>query len=159
VVSGVAINFLALGVGVFLTKQWYDKGQTDMVSKPFYSTTIPFLSDIPIIGDIFFKSIYLTSYIAIILAVIVWYVLFKTPFGLRLRSVGEHPMAADTNGINVTKMRYIAVIISGALGGLGGSVFALTIAENFSHGTIAGQGFMSLAAVIFGKWHTLGAME
>src|SRR5690625_2606119 len=89
VVSGVAINFLALGIGVFLTKQWYDKGQTGMVEQPFYSTTIPFLSDIPIIGDIFFKSIYLTSYIAIILAVIVWYVLFKTPFGLRLRSVGE----------------------------------------------------------------------
>lgn len=67
-------------------------------------------------------------------------------------------MAADTNGINVYKMRYIAVILSGALGGLGGSVFALTIVSNFSHSTIVGQGFMSLAAVIFGKWHPLGAM-
>lgn len=67
-------------------------------------------------------------------------------------------MAADTNGINVYRMRYIAVIISGMLGGLGGSVFAMTIALNFSATTIAGQGFMALAAVIFGKWHPLGAM-
>lgn len=158
VVSGVAINFLALGIGVFLTKQWYGKGQTDMVSQPFYTTDIPLLSKIPFIGPIFFQGIYITSYVAIILAFVAWYVLYKTPFGLRLRAVGEHPMAADTNGINVYRMRYIAVIISGALGGLGGSVFALTIASNFSQSTIVGQGFMALAAVIFGKWHPLGAM-
>jgi ABC-type uncharacterized transport system permease subunit len=158
VVSGVAINFLALGLGVFLTKQFYDKGQTDMVNKPFYTTDVPLLSDIPIIGGLFFQNMYMTSYLAILLAFVGWYVLYKTPFGLRLRSVGEHPMAADTNGINVYAMRYIAVMISGALGGLGGSVFALTIALNFSHATIVGQGFMSLAAVIFGKWHPLGAM-
>ncbi|MEJ8776870.1 ABC transporter permease [Pseudogracilibacillus sp. ICA-222130] len=158
VVSGIAINFLALGLGVFLTKQWYEKGQTDMISKPFYTKTIPLLSDIPVIGTIFFKGVYLTSYIAIILAFVAWYILYKTPFGLRLRAVGEHPMAADTNGINVYRMRYIAVIISGMLGGLGGSVFAMTIALNFSATTIAGQGFMALAAVIFGKWHPIGAM-
>ena len=158
VVSGIAINFLALGLGVFLTKQWYDKGQTDMISKPFYTVNIPLLSDIPIIGPIFFKGVYLTSYLAIIVAFLAWFVLYKTPFGLRLRAVGEHPMAADTNGINVYRMRYIAVIISGLLGGLGGSVFAMTIALNFSQSTIVGQGFMSLAAVIFGKWHPLGAM-
>lgn len=157
-VSGVAINFLALGLGLFLTKQWYNKGQTDMVSEPFYTTTVPFLSDIPIIGPLLFTKWYLTSYLAILVAFISWYVIFKTPFGLRLRSVGEHPMAADTLGINVNRMRYIGVIISGFMGGLGGSVFALTIVLNFSHSTIAGQGFMSLAAVIFGKWHPLGAM-
>lgn len=157
-VSGVAINMLALGLGVYLTKVWYDKGQTDMVTEPFFSTNIPILSEIPVIGPIFFKGIYVTSYIAIILAFVAWYVLYKTAFGLRLRAVGEHPMAADTNGINVYKMRYIAVIISGALGGLGGSIFALTIVSNFSHSTIVGQGFMALAAVIFGKWHPLGAM-
>ncbi|MDC3414078.1 ABC transporter permease [Aquibacillus sp. 3ASR75-11] len=158
VVSGVAINFLALGLGVFLTKQWYGKGQTDMVDYPFYTIDFPILADIPILGRLFFQNMYLTSYLAIALAFVGWYILYKTPFGLRLRSVGEHPMAADTNGINVYAMRYIAVMISGALGGLGGSVFALTIALNFSSSTIVGQGFMSLAAVIFGKWHPLGAM-
>ncbi|WP_156289367.1 ABC transporter permease [Oceanobacillus salinisoli] len=158
VVSGVAINMLALGIGVYLTKVWYGKGQTDMVDQPFYTTSIPVLSDIPIIGPIFFEGIYVTSYLAIILAFVAWYVLYKTPFGLRLRAVGEHPMAADTNGIKVYKMRYIAVILSGAFGGLGGSVFALTIVSNFSGSTIVGQGFMALAAVIFGKWHPLGAM-
>lgn len=158
VVSGIAINFLALGIGVFLTKEWYDKGQTDMISRPFYTMNIPILSDIPVIGTIFFKGVYATSYLAIILAFVAWFVLYKTPFGLRLRAVGEHPMAADTNGVNVYLMRYIAVFISGLLGGLGGSVFALTIAFNFSASTIVGQGFMALAAVIFGKWHPLGAM-
>ncbi|MFG6148852.1 ABC transporter permease [Halobacillus sp. B23F22_1] len=158
VVSGVAINFLALGIGVFLTKQWYDKGQTDMVSRPFYTKDVWILSDIPILGGLFFSNMYITSYVAIILAFVVWFVLFKTPFGLRLRSVGEHPMAADTNGINVYGMRYVAVMLSGAFGGLGGAVFALTIAMNFSQSTIVGQGFMALAAVIFGKWHPLGAM-
>ncbi|SES76868.1 nucleoside ABC transporter membrane protein [Oceanobacillus limi] len=157
VVSGVAINMLALGIGVYLTKQWYGKGQTDMVDG-FFRTDIPILSEIPLIGPIFFERIYATSYVAIILAFIAWYILYKTSFGLRLRAVGEHPMAADTNGINVYKMRYVAVIISGVLGGLGGSVFALTIVSNFSHSTIVGQGFMALAAVIFGKWHPLGAM-
>ncbi|KGX88382.1 ABC transporter permease [Pontibacillus litoralis] len=157
VVSGVAINFLALGVSLFLVKQWYDKGQTDMVQQPFYTTDIWLLSDIPIIGPMFFSG-YITSYVAILLAFVVWFVLYKTPFGLRLRSVGEHPMAADTNGIHVTKMRYIGVVLSGALGGLGGAVYALTIALNFSHATISGQGFMALAAMIFGKWHPLGAM-
>ncbi|WP_373896066.1 ABC transporter permease [Virgibacillus natechei] len=158
VVSGVAINFLALGLGVFLTKQWFGKGQTDMVSQPFYTTDIPVLGNIPIIGPILFQNIYVSSYLAIALSFVAWYILYKTPFGLRLRAVGEHPMAADTNGINVSRMRYIAVIVSGAMGGLGGSVFALTIALNFSHATIVGQGFMALAAVIFGKWHPLGAM-
>lgn len=158
VVSGVAINFLALGVGLFLTKQWYDKGQTDFVEKPFYSADVPLLNKIPIIGDLFFSGWYWTSYLAIALAFAAWFVIYKTPFGLRLRSVGEHPMAADTNGINVYKMRYIGVMISGALGGLGGAVYALTVALNFSHSTIMGQGFIALAAVIFGKWHPLGAL-
>src|SRR5699024_4207399 len=158
VVSGIAINFLALGIGVFLTKEWYDKGQTDMISKPFYTINVPILSDIPVIGTILFKGVYATAYLAIILAFVAWYVLYKTPFGLRLRAVGEHPMAADTNGVNVYLLRYIDVFISGLLGGLGGSVFALTIAFNFSASTIVGQGFMSFAAVIFGKWHPLGAM-
>ncbi|SDB89200.1 nucleoside ABC transporter membrane protein [Pelagirhabdus alkalitolerans] len=158
VVSGVAINMIAVGLGVFLTREIYGSGQTASIAEPFYTRTIPILSDIPIIGEMFFSGTYYTSYIAILLAVFVWFVLFKTSFGLRLRAVGEHPMAADTNGISVTKIRYIGVILSGVLAGLGGATYALTISLNFSAMTISGQGFMSLAAVIFGKWHPLGAM-
>ncbi len=157
-VSGVAINLLAVGAALFLVKLFYGKGQTDIIQKGFSKIDIPVLSDIPVLGKLFFSNTYYTSYVAIIVAFIAWFVMFKTPFGLRLRAVGEHPMAADTMGINVTKMRYIGVIISGALGGIGGGIYAQSISSDFSHATISGQGFMALAALIFGKWHPLGAM-
>ncbi|MGG7618916.1 ABC transporter permease [Bacillus coreaensis] len=157
-VSGVAINLLAVGVALFLVKLFYGKGQTDIIQKGFSKIDIPVLSDIPVLGKLFFSNTYYTSFVAIIVAFIAWFVMFKTPFGLRLRAVGEHPMAADTMGINVTRMRYIGVIISGALGGIGGGVYAQSISSDFSHATISGQGFMALAALIFGKWHPLGAM-
>ncbi|APT50764.1 sugar ABC transporter permease [Bacillus safensis] len=157
-VSGVAINMLALGATLFVVKLIYGKAQTDKITEPFYKGDIPLLSDIPIIGDIFFKDVYYTSILALALAVVAWFVLFKMPFGLRLRAVGEHPMAADTMGIKVYRMRYIAVFISGLFGGLGGAVYASTIALDFSHATITGQGFIALAALVFGKWHPFGAM-
>lgn len=158
VVSGVAINFLATGLGIFLTKKIFDSGQSPYINQRIYEINIPILKNIPILGPLFFQHAYLTSYIAIILAFVVWYIIFKTPFGLRLRSVGEHPMAADTMGINVSKMRYIGVMLSGALGGIGGAVYVTSIATNFSASTIAGQGYMALAAMIFGKWNPLGAL-
>ncbi|MCR6110131.1 ABC transporter permease [Bacillus sp. A301a_S52] len=158
IVSGVALNFLAVGLTVFIVREVFERGQTDTISARIFRTNVPLLSDIPIIGPMFFSRIFATTYIAFILAVIVWYVVFKTPFGLRLRSVGEHPMAADTMGIKVNRMRYIGVMLSGAFGGMGGAVYAITTAGNFAGGTIVGQGFMALAALIFGKWHPLGAM-
>lgn len=157
-VSGVAINMLALGATLFVVKLIYGKAQTDKITEPFYKGDIPLLSDIPIIGDIFFKDVYYTSILALALAIVAWFVLFKMPFGLRLRAVGEHPMAADTMGIKVYRMRYIGVFISGLFGGLGGAVYASTIALDFSHATITGQGFIALAALVFGKWHPFGAM-
>jgi general nucleoside transport system permease protein len=157
-VSGVAINLLASGLTLFLVKLIYNKGETDIIQKGFSKIDVPVLKDIPFIGKLFFQDTYWTSFLAILVTIIAWYIIYKTPFGLRLRSVGEHPMAADTMGINVTKMRYIGVIISGALGGMGGGVYAESISSNFSHSTISGQGFMALAAMIFGKWHPLGAM-
>ncbi|SER76285.1 ABC transporter permease [Salipaludibacillus aurantiacus] len=158
IVSGVALNFLAVGLTVFIVREVFDKGQTDTISARIFRINVPFLSDIPIIGPMFFSRVYLTTYIAFALAILVWYVVFKTPFGLRLRSVGEHPMAADTMGIKVNRMRYIGVMLSGAFGGMGGAVYAITTAGNFAGGTITGQGFMALAALIFGKWHPFGAM-
>ncbi|MDQ0245749.1 simple sugar transport system permease protein [Bacillus fengqiuensis] len=157
-VSGVALNFLAAGLSVFLIKKIFGKGQTDFIQFRINKEDIPVLSDIPVIGKIFFSSVPLTSYIAILVAFIVWYVIYKTPFGLRLRSVGEHPMAADTMGINVTRMRYTGVMLSGLFAGIGGAVYATSISGNFAGGTISGQGFLALAAMIFGKWHPIGAL-
>ncbi|WP_409305964.1 ABC transporter permease [Peribacillus sp. SCS-155] len=157
-VSGVAFNLLALGLALFLVKKFYGKGQTDMIQERFLRTDVPVLSDIPLIGPLFFSNVYYTSFIAFGVAILAWFIIYKTPFGLRLRSVGEHPMAADTMGVNVTGMRYVAVMISGLLGGLGGAVYAQTVTLDFSHATITGQGFMALAAMIFGKWHPLGAL-
>jgi len=156
-VLGVAINMLAGGLTIFLVRALYDKGQTDSIPNRISKENVPFLSDIPVL-KMFFANIYYTSYIAIILAFVAWYVIFKTPFGLRLRSVGEHPMAADTMGISVVKMRFIGVMISGGFGGLAGAVYATSISLNFSLTTILGQGFLAIAAMIFGKWHPVGAM-
>lgn len=158
IVSGVALNFLAVGLTVFLVRNIFGRGQTDYVTFRIPRESVPLLQDIPVIGPIFFQRIYYTSFIAIVGAIIVWYIIYYTPFGLRLRSVGEHPMAADTMGIKVIRMRYIGVMLSGAFAGMGGAVFALTAAGNFAGNTIVGQGFMALAALIFGKWHPLGAM-
>lgn len=158
VVSGVALNFLAAGSTVYLVKIIFDgAGQTKTLQNVFSKVSIPYLSDIPYLGKAIFTA-YPTSYVAFIFVGVSFYVLYKTPFGLRLRSVGEHPSAADTMGINVYKMRYIGVMISGALAALGGATIALTTTSNFSHNTISGQGFIALAAMIFGKWHPLGAM-
>ncbi|WP_088005980.1 ABC transporter permease [Indiicoccus explosivorum] len=153
VVTGVAINLLAVAATIFLVKKLFDKGQTDTIAVNFSRIDIGWFNQIPIIGDL-----YWTSILAIVLAFIAWGIIYYTPFGLRLRAVGEHPAAADTMGVNVTKMRYIAVMISGAMGGLGGAIYAQSISQDFGHATITGQGFMALAALIFGKWHPLGAM-
>ena len=156
-VTGVALILLGLAVALFLTKMIFDgKGQTDYISERITKVDIPGLEHIPVLGPLFFENVHPTSLIAIALAFVVWFVIYKTPFGLRLRAVGEHPMAADTMGVNVTKMRYMAVMLSGALAGIGGAVYALSITNQFSQSTIEGQGFMAIAAMIFGKWHPLG---
>ncbi|OEG00466.1 sugar ABC transporter permease [Vulcanibacillus modesticaldus] len=158
VVSGVALNFLALGATVYLTKIIFNgAGQTKTLQTVFTKWEIPYLSDIPYIGKAFFTA-YPTSYLAIILVFVSYYVLWKTPFGLRLRSVGEHPKASDTMGINVYKMKYIGVMLSGVFAAMGGASIALTTTSNFSHTTISGQGFIALAVLIFGKWNPFGIL-
>ena len=158
IISGTVLNIMAPPLGVFLIKALYDKGQTENITANFGYFSFPGLSSIPVIGPIFFKNTSAPAWITIILAIFMWWLLYKTRFGLRLRSCGENPQAADTMGINVYKMRYIGVLTSGFMGGLGGAIFAEAIAGNFSISTIVGQGFMALAAVIFGKWNPIGAM-
>ena len=162
-VTGVALNLLGLAVALFLTKIFFDgRAQSEYLVQRIRPEDIEILgfnlANLPGIGPLLFESVHLTSLIALVLALIVWFVIFKTPFGLRLRAVGEHPMAADTMGINVTRMRYIAVMLSGAFAAVGGAVYAQTITNQFSATTISGQGFMAIAAMIFGKWHPLGTM-
>lgn len=158
VVSGVALNIFAAGFSLFIVKKLFEgAGQTTTVQNVFHKVNIPFLSDIPIIGQ-GFLSIYPTSYLAFLLVGLAYWMMYKTPFGLRLRAVGEHPRAADTVGVNVRKMRYLAVIISGGLAGLGGGTLSIAMSQSFQHSTVSGHGFMALAAMIFGKWHPVGAM-
>ena len=158
VVSGTVLNLLAPALSIFLVKVLYGKGQTDNITESFGKFDFPVLSDIPVIGEIFFKNTSLMGYIAIAFSFLAWFIMFKTKFGLRLRSVGEHPQAADTLGINVYLMRYYGVLISGFLGGIGGALFAQSVSVNFAVSTIVGPGFIALAAMIFGKWSPIGAM-
>ncbi|WP_124727519.1 ABC transporter permease [Staphylospora marina] len=158
VVSGVAINFLALGLSVYLVKHLYDgAGQTPVVLNKLEAVKIPLLGDIPVLGPSLFNALP-TTYIAILVVIVGSFLLYRTPFGMRLRAVGEHPHAAETAGISVAGMRYIAVIISGALAAIGGAGLSIAIGSEFNQGTVAGQGFIALAALIFGKWRPYGVL-
>ncbi|MCL2113499.1 ABC transporter permease [Lactococcus protaetiae] len=157
IVSGTVLNLMAPALGVFLLQVLYNQGQININEQIGY-WDFPLLSKIPVIGQIFFSQTSLPGFLAIVVAFIAWYVLFKTRFGLRLRSVGENPQAADTLGINVYAYRWAGVLLSGVLGGIGGAIYAQAISGNFAVSTIVGQGFISLAAMIFGKWNPIGAM-
>ena len=158
IVSGTVLNLLAPALAVLLCRVIYNKGQTDSITQSFGKFDFPVLAKIPIIGEIFFAGTSAIGYVVIAFTFLAWFVLYKTRFGLRLRSVGEHPQAADTLGINVYFMRYMGVLISGFLGGMGGAIYAQSISGNFSVTTITGPGFIALAAMIFGKWNPIGAM-
>ncbi|MCS4487638.1 ABC transporter permease [Streptococcus sciuri] len=158
IVSGTVLNLLAPALAVFLCRVIYNKGQTDSITQSFGRFDFPILTKIPIIGDIFFAGTSAIGYVVVAFTFLAWFILYKTRFGLRLRSVGEHPQAADTLGINVYAMRYMGVLISGLLGGMGGAIYAQSISGNFAVTTISGPGFIALAAMIFGKWNPIGAM-
>ncbi|MFT8393550.1 MAG: ABC transporter permease [Liquorilactobacillus ghanensis] len=158
IISGTVLNMMAPALCVFLTRIFYSgKGQTPVIDQSMGTFTFPGISRIPLLGKMFFTHTSLAAYVAIIVGIGSWYFLYRTNIGLRLRSVGENPTAADTLGINVAAYRYLGVLLSGFLGGIGGAVMAQSITLNFSASTISGQGFMSLAAMIFGKWNPLGA--
>lgn len=158
IISGTVLNLAAPGLTVFLVRAMYGAAQTGPLARPLSSQTFPIISEIPVIGPIFFRGTSGPAYLGILVAIICWYVLFKTRFGLRLRAVGEHPHAAETVGINVYLMKYSGVLISGFLGGIGGAIQAQAIHNEFGILTVTGQGFMAMAAMIFGKWNPLGAM-
>ena len=150
VISGTALNIFAPAFAIYVTRAIQVVQQISFVNN-FRIESVPVLGNIPIIGNLLFKNAYITTYLGFIILVLSWFALYKTIFGLRLRSCGEHPQAADSVGINVYKMRYFGVAISGALAGIGGLVFVIPTSTNFN-ATVAGYGFLALAVLIFGQW-------
>ena len=152
IIGGTALNMFAPAFCVFAARTVQDLGvQQIQFNNTFRVMKVPVLGDIPVIGKLFFQNTYITTLIGIIILIIAVVVIYKTRFGLRLRACGEHPQAADSVGINVYKMRYAGVFISGVLGGLGGLVFIIPTSTNFDS-NVAGYGFLALAVMIFGQW-------
>jgi len=160
IVGGTAINFIALGLTTYLLIKIYgDEGTpTDIQTIP--NVHLGFLDGIPGIGSFLedvFGRLNLMIWVAMALVVVTWLVVFKTTVGLRIRSVGEHPRAADTVGINVYAIRYGAVTLSGMLAAAGGAYLSLAFVGSFQDNMTAGRGFIALAALIFGNWRPFGA--
>ncbi len=149
-IGGTALNILAPGLVILFSTALISSDKITFQNTFFIRDEI-FLSQIPIIGDLFFRNTYITIYVGIIIWVITMIVLYKTKFGLRLRACGEHPQAADSLGINVYKMRYIGVTISGILGGMGGFMLVIVTMGTYN-GNVNGYGFLALAILIFGQW-------
>lgn len=160
-IAGTAINFLAPGIALLTSKALFNSSDTPALTNSKLPMLFNNVFDGSTVWSRFFKNVFNTysaSYLVFIVVIVVWFVFYKTRFGLRLRAVGEHPRACDTLGINVQKMRYIAVIMSGFLSGLGGACVTMCIMNQFRPISIVGQGFIAIAAVIFGKFRPQGAM-
>jgi len=155
IISGTVVNILAVGLTGYLNRQLFATGAPPGLSV-LPRVDIPGLSDLPWLGPILFqqKPIALT---AIVLVIVVHFCLFRTRWGLRTRAVGEHPLAADTVGVNVNKLRYMNVVLGGLIAGLGGAYFTLESVPHFEPLMTNGRGFIALAAMIFGKWTPFGA--
>lgn len=155
VISGTAINMMAAALTIFLARNVTGSGNIQV--QGLAKQDVPLLADIPFIGPLFFKNSYSTTWLVIFILILFTFLLYKTQFGLRLRACGENPHAADAAGINVYKMRYLGVIISGAFAGLGGAIYLVTFSGEFN-GSVGGFGFLALAALIFGQWKPLGIL-
>jgi simple sugar transport system permease protein len=163
VISGVVVNILSMSLTAYFTKM-LNKMLFDRASNKFTLTvtgrfTVPVLSDIPVIGYIF-TEMYVFEVVIVVVALLAWLIMYRTRYGMRLRACGDNPHAVDAAGIEVKKTRLIAVIICGALSGLGGLCFAYSISASFSNLIYLGYGYLSIAALIFGNWRimpTLGA--
>ncbi len=143
IISGTAINLMAIGIPALVLTGFYNNS----------TSSAPINNRLPQWGG--FSPV---LYLAFVLVPVVWYALFRTPFGLRLRSVGEHPEAADSVGINVKRMRYYGVVLSGVLAGLAGAYLSIGNLNQYVANMSSGRGFIALAALIFGKWHPLGVL-
>ena len=167
VVSGVAINIIASGLTVVLGIAWFAQGgQTPPVSndvriQPLFPQLSEMLQVVPWIGTVLGQGLLGHNglvYLALLLVPGVWWLVFRTRFGLRLRAVGENPQMVDAAGVSVLRLRYMALSLNGVLCGFAGAYLVLAQSASFSPNMTAGRGFMALAALIFGRWHPVGAL-
>ena len=157
IVSGTGLNILAMGFTAYMSQiLWGSRGASESVAS-IKDITIPFISDVPVVGSIIGTHSPLVYFMPVV-TTICYFVLFRTPLGLHIRAVGEHPIAAETAGINVIRIKYMGVIVSGMLSGLGGAFLSLSHLNLFARGMTGGRGFIALAALIFGKWMPFGIL-
>ncbi len=159
IVTSVGLNLGALGLSSILYSLTFTHG-AEVIEKvirvpslPMWK--IPLLGDIPFIGPVFFNNLPLV-YFAYLIVPVVWYVLYRTTWGLKIRAVGEHPNAADTLGISVAKVRYLALLFAGSMSGLAGGFLSIGVLNSFQENMTAGRGFIAYTAIVFGKWQPLG---
>jgi simple sugar transport system permease protein len=157
IIVGVVLNVLVIGITNFLYQQWLTE---DSENVNFPGTMdiikIPLLSDIPVIGPVLFEN-RLTVYATLLIVPLLWFVMFKTKLGLRARAVGEHPLAADTVGVNVGRTRFWWVTLGGAIAGFGGAALTIGGGGAFGREMSGGLGFIALAVMILGRWHPIYA--
>jgi simple sugar transport system permease protein len=156
IISGTAINLLALGGTGFLMVSIFGAGGTSPRVEGFGEVPIPLLGSIPVVGPALFSQSVLV-YLMYVMVPVTFFVLFRTPFGLRLRATGESPEAVDTAGVSVGRMRYYGVALSGLLASLGGIYLSMGLLSAFTENMTGGRGFIALAALIFGRWNPIGA--
>lgn len=156
VISGVVINILGVALTTFLTTSintsLYGNASNKFTLGVSARYSVPVISQIPIIGAVF-KNIYPFEIIILVIAVYCWYLMYKSKFGMRLRACGENPQAVDAAGGNVARTRFISVMISGGLSGIGGICFAYSVLSQFSPSIYLGYGYLAIAAMIFGNWN------
>lgn len=161
-IGGTALNMIAPALSLFIIKLTFHKDELEMARSmgsdgQYHDFGYVILNDkLGSVGSVFFDKMYISTYIAIAVFIILSILIYKTKYGLRLRACGEHPQAADSVGINVCRMRYIGTTVSGALAGLGGYIYIATVANGTASGAVAGMGFLALAIMIFGNWKPLG---
>ncbi|MDI6838056.1 MAG: ABC transporter permease, partial [Rhizobiaceae bacterium] len=157
IIAGVVINLFVLGLTSYVSSQVFQKYRFLNDAPVFRAVKIPLLGDIPVIGPMLFQQ-NVFVYGALVMVALATYYLFYTRHGLQARAVGEHPRAADTLGINVYRTRYVNVIVAGMVAGFGGAWFTLGTVGRFDENMTGGRGFIGLAAMIFGRWHPVGAL-